>query len=142
MCSAIVKQEYNTCVDRTREEFEQMRPGSKAWWTKSKEIQTKKTKVLSIPPLKTCTGEWTYDGKEKADLIGETLTSKYNLPIVETNAFSDVGTNRISGAALPLPSMEDLTRLMQELDENSATGPDLIPSRIFKKFSAELTSPV
>ena len=99
----------------------------------------KKDKTSSVPPLKKADGTWAKTGKEKADLLLETLTAKFALPEASVNAFTELGapTQQKTADFLVVRSRH-ATKVLKELKEDKATGPDLVATKLLKKCAVEL----
>ena len=88
-------------------------------------------------------GVWVRDGPGKAELFRDTFLSKYQLHPGVDNQYSE-----------PLPQSEfkmsnfypirerHSVKFLKALDEDSATGPDLLAARILKKCAESLGRPV
>ena len=89
-CSKVIFEEYKAWSDRVAAELRNMRPGSKAWWSKEKQLQHRKQKTSSIPALKVDKEEWVRTAEGKANLLAEAFKSKYHLPGIEENRYSPI----------------------------------------------------
>ena len=115
--------------------------GSKAWWRLSRRLALDNTSVGGVAHLKDQTGEWQKEGKAKADLLAKTFQEKYVLSEGELNEYSDVPMHRPDGA-LQGVNIALLGQLLGKLKVDSATGPDLLPSRILKALADALAEPM
>jgi len=134
-CSSIILEEYRAWGDKMKTELREMRPGAKAWWAKEKQLQLQKQKVCSIPPLKDAEGTWRFEPQEKANLLAKTLRDKYHLPDVEANSYTTIAPVDVSwtfdrSTTLTVKAAENT---LKALDVDSATGPDMLPTRILKQ---------
>ena len=144
MCSQVVMQEYNNWVTKVHKDLTDMKPGSKSWWKFERQLQLQKQKCSSIPALKLADGSWTCDNKGKADVLATTLASKYSLAELRPNDYSDIDEEHLNwlidrGQVLTPLAARDI---MKSLREDSATGPDLVPTRIIKHCADSLAIPV
>ena len=144
MCSQVVIQEYNNWVTKVHKDLTDMKPGSKSWWKFERQLQLQKQRCSSIPALKLADGSWTCDNKGKADVLATTLASKYSLAELRPNDYSDIDEEHLNwlidrGQVLTPLAARDI---MKSLREDSATGPDLVPTRIIKHCADSLAIPV
>ncbi len=103
-CSAGILSSFveftKTCADKLR----QLLPGSKGWWSKSRQLMDNKPKVSSIPALKAADGEWIFDPKGKANAFSEKFAGKYKLIPLETNEYTEVSVSTQKQTCGPMPS--------------------------------------
>ena len=126
-------------------EQRELRPGSKAWWKRSHELLDKKLGTQGVPALKKTDGAWVRTAEEKAELFAATLTGKFVLPAACENEYSrllheETGTTALRTEWQTL--CEQVKKALKELREDSATGPDLLPTRLLKKCAGELVQAV
>ena len=119
-----------------------MKRGSKQWWNISRDLLSQRTKLQSIPALKDSSGKWSYEPLGKAELLAETLSGKNVLPAQENNEYSDIELMPHRQKGLRQLTLDDAIRTLTELDAQSGTGPDLLPSRILKVCASQLAGPV
>ncbi len=85
---------------------------------------------------------WHHEAKTKADLFAKTFASKFSLPPLEVNAYAaDVDPQLDYLGLLPL-TQELVKGSLKKLREDSATGPDLLPTRVLTNCWEELVDPV
>ena len=102
---------------------------SKQWWRLNKELLNKKSKHCTIPPLKGTDGTWILDPTDKANLLATTFQKKSQLP--------DRKHDVLHAEVEPLMSSFHLVRarwarkILRALKVDKASGPDMIPVRIF-----------
>ena len=116
--------------------------GTKQWWTICRELLLQRTKTQSVPALRSDEGEWVREPKSKADLLAKAFSGKYVLPDASVNEYTVV--QRISQhqkIRQPL-SVRDAGKTLEALDENSGTGPDMLPARILKLCAKQFSGPV
>ena len=132
-CSEILLDEHYDFVRRKRTELAEARPASKHWWSKVRELMNRKQRVSNIPALKDGS-TWLLDAEAKANCFANCFESKNVMPGEEDNEYSEVG-----GAHAVLycgmPTVEATEKALHSLDEDSALGPDLVPTRILKRCS-------
>ena len=69
------------------------------------------------------------DAKSKADHLAETFTSKYKLPEAAHNNYSVIEVPGYRRQEFPRDLEEELAeKVLEALQEDSATGPDLLPA--------------
>ena len=142
-CSSAVLQEYNGWVSDVHKHAS-MKQGSKNWWKVERQLQLQKQKCSSIPALKQEDGTWTRDSKGKADVLATTLSSKYTLAERQSGEYSTIQDERLNwlldrGKVLHPAAARDI---MKALREDSATGPDMVPTRMIKRCADALAVPV
>ena len=143
-CSRVVLCEHQKWADKVKEELRNIPRGSKAWWAREKQLQQQKQKCCSIPALKSSDGKWIRDSQGKADLLAKTLSSKYLLPEHSENEYTKLKPRQLEWIQnrSGLLTHEAAQDIMSNLHEDSATGPDAVPTRIIKRCSAALARPV
>ena len=102
-------------------------------------LQTTASSV--IPALKDSTGEWRRSAGEKANVFAKTFAEKFILPGMTPNEYSDLQIIR-PRATVQQVSADSAHRVLMKLNEDSATGPDLLPTRILKFCADALCDPV
>lgn len=81
--------------------------------------------------------------KEKADLFASTFTKKCMLPPAEVNSYTKLAVSGARELRAVLGVIEEpMKKELAELREDSATGPDGLPTRVLKKCSKALARPV
>ena len=143
-CSKTVMTEYNKWVCNVHDDLVTTKRGSKAWWKKQRQLQLQKQKCSSIPALKKLDGDWVGDSQGKADLLAETLSSKYSLPEQSVNEYSELKPRHLQWIhdRSSLLTHEAAQDIMSNFREDSATGLDAVPTRIIKRCAAALARPV
>ena len=143
-CSQVVLREHSKWADRVKEELRDMARGSKSWWARERQLQQQKQKCCSIPALKSSDGIWVRDSQGKADLLAETLSGKYSLPAQCENEYTELKPRQLQWLQdrAEFLTPEAAQKIMSNLREDSATGPDAVPTRIIKRCSAVLAYPV
>ena len=135
------RREYES---RTCRELMDMPPGCKCWWKKSRELMNRKATAAAIPALRASDdSDWCLTAKAKADLFATTFQSKCVLRDQE-----DPHPVRLSARCqqqewMPADiSVEAVGLELKKLREDSATGPDLLSSRVLKMCADVLAEPV
>lgn len=141
-CSKVVLQEYDAWCKKVKKELLDMKPGSKAWWAKEKQLQQQRQKQCSIPALKDADCTWQLEPAGKANLLAKSFGDKFSLPAAETNAYSQVDDVSLNWSDLPVLSVEAAEKTLRALSGDSATGPDVLPTRILKRCAQVLALPV
>ena len=81
LCNEMLGSAYEEYIDRIRAEISALPKGSKKWWRLNRVLLGRPTRtVSSIPPLRAGETEWAWDGRAKANLLGETFRAKNSLP--------------------------------------------------------------
>ena len=141
-CSKATLEAYWAYVERVKKELAELKAGSRKWWSKSTELLELKGKTCSIPALKNIDGEWVTTAKGKADLFAKTFGDKYVLHEAEVNEYSTLEIALEPTGAWCLPIEKDAEEVLQAVREGSATGPDFVPTRVFKVCAKELAKPL
>ena len=84
-CSAVLKEEREAYISRTRNDIRNLKPASKQWHSKSRELLGDEANTCNIPALKLDNGDWELNAKGKADLLATTMSGKYALGPQEVN---------------------------------------------------------
>ena len=136
--------EWKQWALRVNHELSTMQRGSKSWWARERQLQTEKQKCCSIPALKNPENVWLRDSQGKADLLASTLCTKYKLPNVVETDYTAIPQEQVSWLIdrSQVLTVDAACKVMQSLREDSATGPDLVPTRIIKKCAYALAVPV
>ena len=109
---------------------------SKLWWRYNRELLNKKSKVATIPPLKDRNGNWILRRDAKADLLADTFNRKCVLPPGSWRPNPEESRHAMS--SLLLVRARWVLQIIRALDVDKASGPDLLPIRIFKECAREL----
>ena len=84
----VSQQPITTTTARTAQKMRCIKPSSKLWWEKAKEIMKHEAQVRSIPALKSNDGEWVLDAQGKANLFAVTLAEECKLPRLCHNTYT------------------------------------------------------
>jgi hypothetical protein len=141
-CSAGMKVEYAKHIQKQRVRLARERRASKGWWSKTRRLLKQKTKICNIPALKRKKGEWCTTAKSKADLLADTFKSKYTLGEQATNHYTEITASiaRQQRGVLDVTE-EQSEKVLHNLRNDSATGPDGLPTRILKECAKVLAKP-
>ena len=141
-CSSAISKAYSNHQARIRRKLASRSTDSKLWWKLSRSLMFNSKGGSSIPPLKSG-AEWVLSSDGKAELLADTFVKKWNL-------IPRVGASDLS-SLLPLFRVDrsfvairvrDVKRVLLELDDSTATGPDLLPTRILRMLADALAIPV
>ena len=104
----------------------------------------KKSSNTNVPPLRDENGIWALSAVDKAELLSKVFQEKFQLPpnpdTVGTG-MENFDTQSLDHGFLLVRSRW-ARKLMEQLDDSTATGPDGLPSLILKKCARELSYPV
>jgi hypothetical protein len=134
--------EYNTYCLKARRMLVEARRGSKPWWNLSRELLLQQARVESIPALKTSDGCWVHEPGDKAELLAGSFGGKCILPGPVINAYSQLELNSYRQKSIRELTVGNALDTLANLDESSATGPDLLPARVLKQCRYHLASPI
>ena len=139
-CSEILMEEQRVFIRKMRGELADAKSSSKSWWSKARRLMDQRQRVSSIPALKK--GEtWVMDTVEKADLFCDTFAKKNIMIPEEPNEYSEITAMHEQDDHFTVPTKDCTFDILKGLDEDSALGPDLVPTRILKKC-AEALAPI
>lgn len=141
-CSEGTVKAYWDYVQQVRKELATLKQGDRKWWSKSRELLELKGKTCSIPALKDDQGAWVTTASDKANLFSRTFGKKYTLPAAENNEYSTLEESAGVSPTWAEPKEEDAAATLKALNGRSATGPDLVPTRVLKECAAELAKPL
>ena len=141
-CSSEILMEFGRYTERTKAKLSSMQRGSKQWWRLSRQLSGQSTTVSSIPALKGPDDSWTRDPGAKATLLANTFSAKCVVPELEVNFFSSVAENEIPEIDGGKISSKLAYEKMMALKPESATGPDLLPTRVLIEMASSLAEPV
>ena len=84
------------------------------------------------------------DSQGKADLLAQTLGAKYTLAERVDNEYSELAEESLTWEAdhTRVLTIKAACKVMSNLKEDSATGPDKVPTRIIKRCAQSLSFPV
>ena len=79
-CAEVISDRHQDYINRLKEQMMKLPKGTKKWWRLNRELLDKKTKVTSVPPLKSANGEWHLGSESKANLLAAGFREKLELP--------------------------------------------------------------
>ena len=144
LCSTGLMVEYNKFVLRTKDRLASLPRSSKMWWKTSKHLMMKGAASSVIPPVQDERGQWALSAKAKADTFAKAFASKGELPLPfcgPRGTCAHVPPEAQLAGFLPI-RRRACRRALKELRDDSATGPDLIPTRILKHCACSLDVPI
>ena len=139
-CSAVLSAAYTHYMRRVRDRLANLPRGSKAWWKWNRVLLNKSRKTACVPPLRTNAGQWVLDAKGKADLFAQTFASKSMLP--SGPAGDVIGEPDQHVSCFLVSRLRWTARILKDIREDSATGPDGLPGRILKRCYSVLGVPI
>ena len=93
LCSEVLFEQYLEFIQVTKAKLRSFKRGSKQWWKESKKLKHKSSSACGIPALRHSDGvTWARSSTDKAELLSETFQSKWVLPPVQPNVYSDIPT--------------------------------------------------
>ena len=136
-CSKTIAKEYNKYVARTEAKLRGMKAGSKRWWAQTRRLLKQSEKGCNVPALRRSNGEWVRDNVGKGKLFEDTFSAKFVIPAAVTNSFSalEIVDEDDLRKIFVIPPEEHIAKVLANLDENSSTGPDVIPARVLKRLA-------
>ena len=105
----------------------------------NRELLDRKNKCSSIPPLRQ-DGEWKKSPYEKANTFAQKFQEKCSLPEegIDCPFFGKPDAEMDEFVTMRTRRTE---KLLRDLDEKKATGPDRIPAAILKKIASSIALP-
>ena len=144
LCSRGLLEEYFKYIERTRTLLKSLPSGSKLYWKVSKRLLMRPESCSTLPTLRDNDG-WARTSQEKSNVLANTFSGKWILPPVAHNEYSDIFVANdhasSSQSGFLLLRTRVLKRLLKKLAVDSATGPDLISSRLLKFCADSLALP-
>jgi len=132
-CAVTLAAERAKYVQQVKEKMANLPRGRKRWWRINRELMRRKANLDSIPTLKD-NGQWLSDAKSKADAFARTFASKSQLPDEQIDT-PFIGNPEVELTDVVVFRSRHAKRLLKELDENKATGSDMISAAILKRLS-------
>ena len=100
-----------------------------------------KSAVSSGIPTLNDGDKWVLDAAGKANLLERTFASKCILQLIEVNEYSAVDAPLLTDGFLRI-RCRDVLRVLRNLKEDSATGPDLLATCVLKACAEDLALPL
>lgn len=144
-CSAGIKEEFDKYVQKVKERLQNEPRAAKGWcwWSTTRCLLRHSAKASSIPALTNPKGDWCMDAKSEADLLAQTFADKYRLPEVEINCYTGLERGTSGRKHLLSQITEAMAEaVLNQFHNDSATGPDQLPTRILWECAKELAVPL
>ena len=120
-------------VKRTRGKLKTLRHGSEQMWRLSAQLIDKSAVSSGIPAL-TDGDKLLLDAAGKANLLERTFALKSILQPIEVNEYSGLDAPLLTGGFLRIRH-RDVLRVLRNLKEHRATGPDLLATCVLNAFA-------
>ena len=140
-CSEAVLAAYRAYVQRVRGELLNLPRGSRKWWERCKQLSAQKSKESNVPALRDSQKNWHRTAEAKAQELADTFQGKYKLHQLEENEYTDLEQSEEQLLDWAFGTAEEAQRTLEQLKEDSATGPDGVPARVLKACAEELAVP-
>ena len=119
--------------------MEQLPKNSKQWWSLNKRLLNRQAAPSLFPPLKKEDGTWCRTPKTKADAFAICWAAKCKLP---PELFEHFFCQVAEGMAGWFPiRARDMKKILLNLREDQATGPDGISAKLIKDLRSLFVSP-
>ena len=103
----------------------------------------KPRKSSSVPALRCGNDEWAFSPDQKAEVLANVFSERFNLPPPAQNEYSEIDTTLAAGTLEGFAIRPRLVhKILSNIDEHTATGSDLISARLLKKLSPYLCYPL
>ena len=139
VCTTAFATAYAKFVEQTRDKLKNA--SAKDWWKTSKQLLSQANGSENIPALKSDDG-WAKQPSEKASLLASTFSAKSRLPVGQVNDFSAIPSSDVQLRRFLRLRVRTVRKILRDLDESSATGPDLLPAMILRQCAPELALPI
>ena len=141
--SAGLAVEYHDNVVRTAQKMRDLEASSKLWWKKAKEVMKYEAQVSSsIPALKTNDGVWVLNAQGKANLFADTFAGKCKLPRPSQNVYTECHQSPDIQGSFIFPTEKQCLDTLENLSDESSTGPGLAAARILESCAEQLAKPL
>ena len=143
VCSEQVRDDYGKFIERMKKKVDGAATTPKQWWKLSSKLMLKDTSSVSIPPLQSEDGKWALTSQSKANLLASTFSKKFSLPGEIINEYSTIEPNShfMQSGFLPI-RLRSVLKILKNLELDSSSGPDLIATRILKRFAVDFAFPL
>ena len=143
-CSQTFLKARGEYVAKTKGILKSMSPSSRSWWKLSGSLLARAGTRENIPPLQRPDDSWALTAEEKAEELSRVFKSKSLLPPAVSNEYSPLPARATDGMRLGFLRLRvrHVLKILENLDESSGTGPDLLPARILKRLASALALPV
>ena len=93
--------------------------------------------------MKADDGTWVMDNPGKANLFVDAFSGKFHLPESFDNSFTLLPVNVVDRQlSIAVPEADKVAQVLASIDEESSTGPDLMPAKILKRCAIALSLPL
>ena len=136
--------EYNTCLTTTKKAYfaktvrsidESKSSDPRKWWALTKKLLGM-NKTSLIPTIKDNIGQFTSDGRAKANVFNNHFASFSQLS--DQPSTLPHQRNRLTNLSAFSVSLQDVEDQMKNLKNTNSTGSDEIPSRVLKECATDL----
>ena len=139
-CGDVIRDEFQKYVDTLKQKLRDLPRSSKDWWRISNELLDNTVPRAGLPSLKNADGAWVHEPSDKANLFVERFSKKCVLPPeVEDIIVGDPVD--VMDSFIPLRTRTTL-KLLRNLREDQATGPDKLAARVLRNCARQLARPI
>ena len=139
-CSDVIASEYAKYISRLKRKIENVPRNSKQQWRLNRCLLHRRTKTSAFPPLRSESGTWVLQPELKANLFAATSQSLATLPAAAMEAV--IGEPSTVMGDFVLIRQRWTRRVLANIDEGKATGPDGIPGVILQRTRREPAAPI
>ena len=139
-CGDVIQEEFQKYVEDRKKHLQELKPSSKAWWRICSELLDHHVPRAGLPSMRGSDGAWVHEPVGKSNLLAQTFAEKYILPpeIEDIDVDDPVG---VMNDFVPLRVRATL-KILKDLREDQATGPDLLGARVLRKCASQLARPL
>ena len=141
-CATILREEYDTYIQKTKGELEQLAPSSKRWWSISNSLLRKAQSVSAVPSLKRRDGTWATTVSDKAVILQTIFSEKSALPPDVVNEHTPPPLDPIPASDVFSVDEAKVLEILKKLRFDSGTGPDQISTQVLRRCAVSLSEPV
>ena len=119
-CSAGLAAAYHDYTARTAQKMRCIKPSSKLWWKKAKEVMKHEAQVSSTRALKSNDGAWVLDAQGKANFFAVTFAEKCKLPRLCYNSYTVCTQCHELQTSVVCPSVEQCMAVLAGLRDGGS----------------------
>ena len=139
-CGDVIREEFGKHVDELKAKLRDLPASSKEWWRLSNELLDNVVPRVGLPSMRTSDGTWVHELVDKADLFVEHFSRKSALPpeVEDIDVGDPIG---VMNGFVAIRTRTTL-KILKDLREDQATGPDKLGARILRRFASQLSRPI
>ena len=141
-CTRILLAAFRQYQSKLRTKLAELPCRSKLWWRLNRELLQRVVSRKSVPPLQAGNGLWVTTPADKAELLAGVLRSRCHLPPMVHSHDLQVPAEGAPSLGIFLPIRKRVaSKVLRQLREDTASGPDCVPVRVLCRLHSELAWP-